>query len=63
MYLSDTLTYRMFGFKGPLWMTQTCNDGSDCPLLGLKSILGALENGQIEGSGVNIRVENRFPAP
>lgn len=23
----------MFGFKGPLWMTQTCNDGSGCPFV------------------------------
>ena len=31
VYQSNTLTYQMFGFKGPLWMTQTCNDGSGCP--------------------------------
>jgi hypothetical protein len=23
----------MFGFKGPLWMTQTCNDDSGCPFV------------------------------
>ena len=28
VYESSTLTYRMFGFKGPLWMHQTCNEGS-----------------------------------
>ena len=33
VYESSTLTYRMFGFKGPLWMTQTCNDGSGCPFV------------------------------
>ena len=31
VYQSNTLTFQMFGFKGPLWMTQTCNDGSGCP--------------------------------
>jgi hypothetical protein len=25
VYSSTTLIYQMFGFKGPLWMTQTCN--------------------------------------
>ena len=30
---SSTLTYRMFGFKGPLWMHQTCNEGSGCPFV------------------------------
>lgn len=33
VYESNTLTYQMFGFKGPLWMTQTCNDGSGCPFV------------------------------
>lgn len=33
VYQSNTLTYQMFGFKGPLWMTQTCNDGSGCPFV------------------------------
>lgn len=33
VYDSSTLTYRMFGYKGPLWMTQTCNDGSGCPFV------------------------------
>ena len=26
-------TCRMFGFKGPLWMSQTCDDGSGCPFV------------------------------
>jgi hypothetical protein len=25
VYSGTTLIYQMFGFKGPLWMTQTCN--------------------------------------
>ena len=33
VYTSNTLLYQMFGFKGPLWMTQTCNDGSGCPFV------------------------------
>jgi len=33
VYQSSTLTYRMFGFRGPLWMTQTCNSGSGCPFV------------------------------
>ena len=33
VYESNTLTYQMFGFRGPLWMTQTCNDGSGCPFV------------------------------
>ena len=33
VYQSSTLTYRMFGWRGPLWMTQTCNDGSGCPFV------------------------------
>jgi hypothetical protein len=33
VYESNTLTYQMFGFKGPLWMTQTCNNGSGCPFV------------------------------
>jgi hypothetical protein len=33
VYESNTLTYQMFGFRGPLWMTQVCNDGSGCPFV------------------------------
>jgi hypothetical protein len=33
VYESSTLTYMMFGFKGPLWMHQTCNEGSVRPPL------------------------------
>ena len=33
VYQSNTLTYKMFGFEGPLWMTQTCNLGSGCPFV------------------------------
>ena len=33
VYESNTLTYQMFGFRGPLWMTQTCDDNSGCPFV------------------------------
>ena len=33
VYESNTLTYQLFGFQGPMWMTQTCNDGSGCPFV------------------------------
>jgi hypothetical protein len=43
VYQSSTLTYRMFGWRGPLWMTQTCNDGSGCPFVQGKTGGGTTE--------------------
>ena len=33
VYSSRVLLDKVFGFQGPLWMTQTCEDGSGCPFV------------------------------
>lgn len=56
VYQSSTLTYRMFGWRGPLWMTQTCNDGSGCPF-----VQGATGGGTTEQINAIIWASYRLP--
>jgi hypothetical protein len=70
VYQSNTLTFQMFGFKGPLWMTQTCNDGSGCPFTQgsaggasvdqINNRLGT-NTGKVETEGVLCREAGRDP--
>jgi hypothetical protein len=45
VYQARTLNDFMFSFKGPLWMTQSCNDGSGCPFV--QGTVGGASSDQI----------------